>query len=73
MLSPQAKFNEGGWNDGYLQLCMEADGFVIDSELKWGGANCGSLPYPQIVASCYRRDDWLSQLLSHFRYGADSN
>ena len=67
MLSPQAKDRTGGWDDNYLSLCMQARGFVIDNRLTWNGSKCDDLPYPQIVAECFRTDTWFAEWIAGLR------
>ncbi|MGH7073271.1 MAG: hypothetical protein ACREFD_03620 [Stellaceae bacterium] len=61
MLSPQAHSSDGAWNDSFIALCMESKGFVEDDQLTSSGAKCETLDYSGLTASCYRRDNSLTE------------
>lgn len=65
-LSPRARIHdpfgaEAGWDDDYLELCMQARGFVVDDNLKWAATSCAKLDHPAIEDECYRRDSMIGK------------
>ena len=65
MLNPKAKDAVGGYDDGYLMLCMQAEGYVTDAKLRTSdGKSCGELFGTEELADCYRPDTAIAKWLT---------
>jgi hypothetical protein len=60
-LEPQAHYFSGAWNNIFIESCMQARGFVIDTKLD-PGDSCNVYGSPQLLNSCYRRDGEFARL-----------
>ena len=64
-LQPGAKGEYENLDPEFLSLCMQSHGYIVDRTLRGvGDAKCGELPFPLILAVCYRRDRWDAEILA---------
>ena len=59
-----------GWNLSFLETCMQAKGYAVDTSLVAGGTGCSTIPYPAAWPECYRPDTWWSEQRSKWRHKA---
>jgi hypothetical protein len=65
-LRTRAVLQDGDYDRGFVIQCMQAKGFVVDRDIKLSQSQyCWDPIKPDLNASCYRRDDWFSEQLSH--------
>jgi len=65
-LPPEATVR-GGWSSGYLSLCMQSKGYVVDRNLPIYEGKCEDLIIPHEEAACYRPDNAVAEWLAKQR------
>ena len=58
---PRAALPRSHVDDGYLRICMQAKGYVIDGRLEVPGRRCSDIPWVPEHEECYRPNNLLAK------------